>query len=85
MNRAQKLIEICEGNAPKTTTILFNTEYEEYRAPGPKGTEAQAIYTDDLNDAEASMIADWKRAGIEVDPASIVVKKVSEWPKGMGN
>jgi len=81
MTKAQQLIDLCEA---KTITILFNTEYNEYRAPGPKGTEAQAIYTDDKEDAIGSLIADWKLAGIEVTRDMIKFKKVDEWPAGFG-
>lgn len=34
----------------KTITIL-QASWGEYRVPGPKGTEAQAYYTDDREDA----------------------------------
>ena len=34
----------------KTITIL-RASWGEYRVPGPKGTEAQAYYTDDRGDA----------------------------------
>lgn len=83
MSRASDLLKVLEGD--KNITILFNKEYGEYRAPGPKGTEAQAIYTDDKEDAIGSLISDWKRAGIEVKREDIKFKTVNEWPKGMGN
>jgi hypothetical protein len=35
-----------------TVTITFSTDWGEYRVPGPAGTEAQAYYTDDRDDAE---------------------------------
>ena len=34
----------------RTITILVSS-WGEYRVPGPKGTEAQAYYTDDREDA----------------------------------
>ena len=36
----------------KKITITFSTDLGEYRVPGPAGTEAQAYYTDDRDDAE---------------------------------
>jgi hypothetical protein len=37
--------------AEKTITITKNVNYNEYRVPGKKGTEASAYYTDDKEDA----------------------------------
>ncbi len=37
---------------PTSITITYSPEYYEFRVPGPAGTEAQAYYTDDKEDAE---------------------------------
>jgi len=65
-------------------TILFNRELEEYRVPAPSGKESGAYYTSDLEDAKDTLISSWAAAGIEVNPAEIKVKRVSEWPKNRG-
>lgn len=42
----------------KTITIIKNLNYNEYRVPGKKGTEASAYYTDDKEDAIATAKAE---------------------------
>jgi len=37
---------------PANITITYSLDWAEYRVPGPAGTEAQAYYTDDREDAE---------------------------------
>lgn len=43
--------------------IVYTPVYDEYRVPGPNGTEAQAYYTNDKDDAEATARSAFKRAG----------------------
>ena len=45
---------------PHKVTILKNTSTGEYRVPGPAGTEAQAYYTDDRQDAVGTAKHMWK-------------------------
>ena len=44
----------------KKVTILKNISTGEYRVPGPAGTEAQAYYTDDRQDAVGTAKHMWK-------------------------
>lgn len=48
----------------RMVTIIYNPDYDEYRVPGPNGTEAQAYYTNDKEDAEETARAEYKRAGV---------------------
>lgn len=61
-----KYDNINEERMEGITVVIKKDANGEYRAPGPNGTEAQAYYTDDKQDAVATCIADHKRAGIIV-------------------
>lgn len=43
--------DLDEESSSLKVVILKNSSTQEYRVPGPKGTEAQAYYTDDKDDA----------------------------------
>ena len=43
----------------RNVTIIFDPDWNEYRVPGPAGTEAQAYYTDDRDDAIDTALVIW--------------------------
>lgn len=65
---------------PKKVTILKDSGTGEYRVPGPAGTEAQAYYTDDRNDAVGTARSMWKGHDI-----SITFKSVPDFDKFLNN
>jgi hypothetical protein len=44
------------------STVTIRFDGEEYRVPGPDGTEAQAYYTDDRTDAMETAALEHPRA-----------------------
>lgn len=72
-----KLTEVMEE---KTVTILKD-DNGEYRVPGPDGTEAQAYYTDDKQDAEGTAAMAWKQAGY-TGPLLVKFRKIRGYHNG---
>ena len=64
----------------KKITILKDTSTGEYRVPGPAGTEAQAYYTDDRNDAIGTAQHMWKGHDI-----SITFKHIPDFDRFLEN
>jgi len=60
--------------------ILQDTSTGEYRVPGPQGTEAQAYYTDDKQDAIGTAEYMWKSIS-KSDPIIIRFRSVSNFDK----
>ena len=79
--RSARISESQFGINPKqhVVTILKNSSTGEYRVPGPAGTEAQAYYTDDKQDAIGTAEHMWK--GIAGQDFTLKIRSISDFDR----